>query len=193
MPILAHKGKRLKAKGKYIVIPAAVIDTSFKLQLITTTPDQSVTIPHLSGYDYNYTVDYGDNSPLGTVTSYNDGDCTHVYTTPGTYVMKILGTCETFYTDGSGTMKDVITQVLQWSNTVLKRINLGGCSNLTEVATDTASGLTLVTDFTNMFSVCSSFSSIPSGLFDYAVNATNFYGTFQYTPISSIPSGLFDN
>ena len=34
--------------------------------------------------------------------------------------------------------------------------------------------------------------TIPSGLFDFATNATDFSDAFSITPITSVPTGLFD-
>ena len=69
-------------------------DTAFIFK--ATMPATAVTLPLPSGvYTYNFTVDWGDGSALGTVTSYNDVDAIHTYATSGnTYYVKIKGMCQ---------------------------------------------------------------------------------------------------
>src|SRR5690554_1443950 len=44
--------------------------------------------------NYNMIVDWGDGSPVSTITSWNDSNKTHTYTTNNQYQISILGTCE---------------------------------------------------------------------------------------------------
>ena len=57
----------------------------------TTTPSESITLPLLSGYTNNFTVDWGDGSPTSDVTTYNDADRIHTYTTAGDHQVSITG------------------------------------------------------------------------------------------------------
>jgi hypothetical protein len=131
------------------------ITPSFQFQVTTTGSSQTITIPHLSGYTYNYTITYGDATGTKTVTSYNDIDCTHIYTNPGTYDVVINGVCESFYINNDGNMKLSITKVIQWGDIGIKKISFYGCSNLISIPLDTFC-LYLVNDFTNSFRDCSS-------------------------------------
>ena len=176
-------------KKKLKLVP--LIDTTFKLEITTTNPNQEITIPHLSYYNYNYMVDYGDGTIL-SVISYNDMNCTHIYVNPGVYILKIVGICESIYVNFSGTILLTITKVLSWGNVGLKNINFFGCSNLTEIPTDTIGGLSLIESLYNAFNA-TAITSIPSSLLDYCTVNTDFNGTFNYLNISSIPSKLFDN
>jgi hypothetical protein len=170
---------------------------SFKFSITTVSSNQSITLPHLSGYVHKYTVDYGDGTGLKTVTSYNDANCTHIYTTIGTYVVKINGICETFYVNNNrnpGSVRLLITEVISWGNVGIKKINFLWCEKLTAIPTDIYIGLSLVTEFHNCFCNCFLLTSIPIGLFNYCINATDFFGVFaNCIKITSIPAGLFDN
>lgn len=54
----------------------------------------TVALPLPAGYTYNFTVDWGDGSAVGTVTSDSDPDASHTYTTGGIYDVIIEGTIE---------------------------------------------------------------------------------------------------
>jgi len=172
--------------------PAPTGGTAFKFRVATTSPSQSITIPHLSGYVYNYIVDYGDGTVL-PVTSYNDPNCTHTYAVATGYTISISGVCETIYVNwsawyGANTLKTVI----QWGNVGLKVLNLAGCSSLTSIPTDTLGAFSKITDMSWAFGYCYGLTSIPAGLFDYAVSATSFTYAFYYVnALTSIPADLF--
>ena len=59
----------------------------------TGSDNESITLPLPSGYEYNFTVDWGDTS-TSQVTSHDDTDKTHTYATAGTYTVTISGTVE---------------------------------------------------------------------------------------------------
>ena len=58
----------------------------------TTSANESITLPLRSGYDYDFTVDWGDGSAEATVTAHDDSDKTHTYADAGTYTVIIDGT-----------------------------------------------------------------------------------------------------
>lgn len=53
----------------------------------------SMTLPLISGYNYNFTVNWGDGS-TSSVTAWDDTDKTHTYATAGDYIVAIEGTME---------------------------------------------------------------------------------------------------
>ena len=166
-------------------------DNRLIIEITTSSPNESVTIPHADGYSYNYTVDYGDLSSTETVTSYNDPHTTHTYVSPGTYNIIIDGLCETLYVNGQVFH---ITNIPNWGNTGLKLLNLFGCSDLPSVPTDINGGFAQIETLNSVFRNCTSLTSIPSGLFDYVTGATGCISGFAYcTSLTSIPSGLFDS
>jgi len=171
-------------------IPVPPVDSSFKLEITTTSDNTEIILPHLDGYVYNYVVDYGDGTVL-PVTSYNDVNCKHTYAVTGVYTLKISGTCETFYV-GYSTLpiQDAITKILQWGDVNIVIPNFDGCSNLTSIASD-SQGLSKVTTFEFAFEF-TNITTIPSGLFNYCNSATNFSATFgSCYNLTTIPSGLF--
>ena len=89
---------------------------NLELVLTTVTSNKSVTIPHLNGYNYNYTVKWGDGTASSTVTTYNSANCTHVYTTAGTYTISIKGLCESLYfiSITGTTLRNLLTSVSNW-------------------------------------------------------------------------------
>ena len=169
--------------------------TAFKIEITTTTSSQSVTIPHpTTGYVFNYTIDYGDGSYPGLVVVYNGAACTRIYSTAGTYTVRIGGTCESIYVNNTGTLRTVIRKVLQWGNVGLKQINFYGCINLNSIVTDSTSGLTSIVNFQSSFQSCASLTSLPTDLFRYATGVTSnsFYLTFyNCSGLTSLPDDLF--
>ena len=171
-----------------------ITDPCFKITINTTIPNQEITLPHFGGYVHNYIVDYGDNSGVKTVTSYNDADCTHIYIVPGTYQIKIEGTCETFWVSASSTIRLTITKIISWGDVGIKHMRFYRCENLTNIPNDFIGGLRLITSFDRVFYKCLSLVSIPSGLFRCCSEVTTFENAFYgCSSLTSIPSGLFDN
>ena len=62
-----------------------------------------------TGANYDFTVDWGDGSPTGQVTSSSDVDATHTYASAGDYTITITGTCSAL--DGSGSITGYRTQL----------------------------------------------------------------------------------
>lgn len=131
-----------------------------------------------SNYSYNFTVDYGDNSGLKTVTSYNDPNCTHNYTTAGIYQLSITGICESFYINGDLVLAPLITNVISWGDIKLKYVNFFNCVNLSSIPSDSIAGLSLIKSFYNSFGD-SGLTSIPIDLFDNATLAESFRDAFM--------------
>jgi hypothetical protein len=97
----------------------------------------SMQLPLRSGYNYNFIVDWGDGSQ-DTITTYNQAETLHTYSTGGIYQISIRGLCEAWYFNNGGD-KEKLISIDQWGNTgfidMLSAFN--GCSNLT-TADDTA-------------------------------------------------------
>jgi len=171
-----------------------VIDPVFRMQVETTSMDESITIPHLNDFVYNYVINYGDGSGDKTVNTYDNPNCTHVFTNVGTYDISISGICETIFVNNDGTLKLQLKKILSWGNINLKVLNFYGCSNLNELCGN-GQGLSKVVNFASTFYDCTSLTTIPTDLFRYNVNvSTNgFTSTFQgCTSLTTIPNNLFD-
>jgi len=120
----------------------------------TTTASESITIP-TTGTGYNYTVDWGDGSPISNGVT---GDATHIYATAGIYIVKISGVFPRIFFNFTGD-KTKIKSIEQWGNNVWISMAKAfyGCSNLVNNAAD-APDLSSVTDMNQMFDSASSFN-----------------------------------
>ncbi len=67
--------------------------------------DYEFTLPlkksSISQLKYDFTVDWGDNSGIKKVTSFDDIDKVHTYENGGTYTITIMGSCEGFQNSSS--------------------------------------------------------------------------------------------
>ena len=122
----------------------------------TNTENESVTIPTVDGFTYNYTVNWGDESTDNT--SYT-GNATHEYTKAGTYTVTISGAFPRIRF-GSITNSRItptpsarqIRTVEQWGGQVWTSMQaaFAGCDSLTINATDVPD-LSEVTNMSYMF------------------------------------------
>lgn len=169
-------------------------DLSFIIEIETTSPNQTIVLPHKGGLIYNYIVDYGDGTPPLSVLTYNSANVTHVYVSVGTYIIKILGMCESFEVDlGDANIPLVLTKIISWGSVGLKRLNFYNCTLLNSIAGDTYAGLSLLTSFYNVF-YNSIITTIPSNLFKYCTEVTTFQAVFDACQlIIEIPVGLFNS
>ena len=115
---------------------------------------QSITIPTFGG-GYDYSVDWGDDTPDTTHTDASNTNATHTYTTGGDYEVRISGPFPRIYfNDGSGDGGDrlKIIAINQWGNQQWASMAsaFAGASNLVGLATDMPD-LSSVTDMSDMF------------------------------------------
>ena len=115
----------------------------------TTSADESITIPTVSGLTYNYSVDWdNDGTPDDTGVT---GDASHTYSTPGVHTITISGTFPRiqlgtlvaeldFLDEPTGdfiltptTAAGQIRSVVQWGNIAWSSMELAfaGCDSLT--------------------------------------------------------------
>ena len=167
---------------------------SITLPLVNTRAEGSLS--------YNCTINWGDGSPLSTVTAYNSASATHTYTNAGIYNVEIRGTCEGWSFNNTGS-KLLITAVVYWGDAggfngfkYLKGA-FHGCSNLASLGKGVIlpGGTGILTDgFYRTFTNCSALTSIPTDLFRYntAISSNGFYETFfGCSALTTIPIDLF--
>lgn len=141
-------------------------------------------LPLASNGTTNAEVDWGDGSS-DTLTSWNQAETTHTYSTGGIYTITITGTLEGWFINNGGD-KLKIKEVKNWGNgngLTLKNINGGyfmGASNMTCIATDAPT-----ISASNFQQVFRGASSIVSGVKNWDVSGvTNlifaFYGANDF-------------
>jgi len=112
-------------------------------------------MPLVSGGSYNATVNWGDGSS-DTITSYNQAEVTHTYTSAGQYEVSIEGTLQGWQFISAGDRLKML-DVKQWGVLDLSTHSaFYGCTNLDASATDAPTVSS--TSFFRMFRDCSNFN-----------------------------------
>ncbi len=152
--------------------------------------DNSISLPLVSGYDYNFTVNWGDGTS-SEITSDTDSDITHIYAIAGDYTVTIDGLAEA-WSFGNDVLsdKDKIISVDNFG--AMGWIDLSGafygCSNLTSfVGGDTSN----VTNMSSMFHENSSLVSLDLSHFDTS-KVVDMSTMFKDSIISNLNISSFD-
>lgn len=112
-------------------------------------------MPLVSGGSYNATVNWGDGSS-DTITSYNQQEVTHTYSSAGQYEISIEGTLQGWQFNNAGDRLKML-DVKQWGVLDLSTSSaFYGCTNLDASATDAPTVST--TNFSIMFRDCTNFN-----------------------------------
>ena len=174
----------------------------FVFRITTTAASTVFTVPlvDFAGLGPSLYIQWGDgsaNSPL--ITSSTSSDRIHTYATAGTYTITISGYMPGFRVDNNASIRNLITELVQWGIVGLRVVNFYGCANLTAIPGSASlsgvggyTGLSEVTSFAS-FMRGTRITAIPADLFDFSPNATTFTDSFSsITTITTVPSGLFD-
>jgi len=112
-------------------------------------------MPLVSSGSYNATVNWGDGSS-DTITSYNQQEVTHTYTSAGQYEVSIEGTLQGWQFNNAGDKLKML-DVKQWGVLDLStNAAFYGCTNLDASATDAPTVSS--SSFSNMFRGCTNFN-----------------------------------
>ncbi len=112
-------------------------------------------MPLVSGGNYNATVNWGDGSS-DTITSYNQQEVTHTYSSAGQYEISIEGTLRGWQFNNAGDKLKML-DVKQWGVLDLSTsAAFYGCTNLDASATDAPTVSS--TSFYRMFRACTNFN-----------------------------------
>ena len=106
-------------------------------------------LPSVTSGTYNFVVDWGDGS-TDTITSFNQPEVTHTYSTGGVYTITITGDFTNINPNSTGDPQK-ITEIVKWGGTNLTINNIfafRGCSNMICTATDSP---TLTSDISGCF------------------------------------------
>lgn len=162
--------------------------------------DVTVTLPLVDGYSYNFSVDWGDGSPVSSVNSFGSINKSHIYSS-GNYDIKISGTCQAFCTaldDGEGfyeyneNIYQYITSVTSWGDCDFRLLNFYGCSLMSSIPNSPMGGINDMESYAYLFCL-TNVSIIPENIFENSANGLDFSYCFFGCPITNIPSGLLYN
>ncbi|MDO5969548.1 LamG-like jellyroll fold domain-containing protein [Flavivirga aquimarina] len=155
-------------------------DVPFITTWQTTTANESITIPINGDYDYDFIVDWGDNSTSDIATNnVNDAALTHTYTNADTYTVTITGVFPAIYFNNiDADNQNKIQTVEQWGNILWSWMGdaFEGCSNLDVYASD-APNLLNVTHMWGMFRDASSFTGQNTDLNSWNVSNVEAFST----------------
>jgi hypothetical protein len=174
----------------------------FVFKVTTTSANTVFTCPltDFGGLTPNLVINWGDGSSSPVITASNSVNRVHTYVSAGTYNVTISGTMPGFQVNNNTSIRNLITELVQWGTVGLRTINFYGCVNLTAIPGSTSlsgvggyTGLIDVLNFSN-FMNGTRITAIPSDIFDYSPNATIFASAFAtISTLTTVPSGLFDN
>ena len=215
---LKHKSDRLNFKGSSIVLKSKPftlkIDTRKQDDGNPDDPNDDIFYYGLykPGEDvglndviYDFDIDWGDGTDIQSYDNQrviddsilNSGSgyhhLEHQYPTPGEYTIKVygrIGSITTSFMEG----KAKYIEVIQWGNGIwyITEFGLQDTENLSISATDTPK-FQRPLSFRGFLSY-SGIESVPSNIFDKAINNESFSQTFNSSEnLASIPSGLFNN
>jgi len=151
----------------------------------TTTTNESITIPTVSGLTYDYAVDWGD----GTIDTNINGSATHTYATAGIQTVSIIGTFPRLNFRFSADRNKIQT-IEQWGVIVWSSMEeaFRGCSNIEVVATDVPD-LSNVSTLKSMFNGCSNMLGNSSFNNWDTSNVTNMEAVFLNASSFNSPIG----
>jgi len=161
---------------------------------ITLGDGETFTMPTSTGYNYDYVVYWGDGEVSPTITTYDDSNRAHTYTSSGTYTVRVPGLIESFYVGSNSAIDTKIVSVNRWGTVgMFKQLNFYGCENLLTLPTESGK-LTNVETFNKLFYWCRSLMEIPEGLLWGNTIATVFDNAFSIIDynLTTIPERLFE-
>lgn len=178
--ITLNAGFKVELGGEFSAsIEDCILQEPFVTKWVTTSTNESITIPTFFGEIYNYTVDWGD---MSTSTYTSDGttsaDATHEYSIADEYTVTITGTFPRIYFNNSGD-KDKIEEITNWGTIVWSSMEsaFSYCVNLNVTAGDTPD-LDNVKSMHAMFLGCTSLDSFSFSEWDVS-NVEDMSALFQ--------------
>lgn len=152
-----------------------------------SSANNQIKLPLESIGTYNFQVDWGDGSK-NTITTYNQAEVTHTYSSIGTYTVKIKGICKGFRFNDTGDRLKLL-EIKKWSNLELGNSGsyLYGCANLKITATDRLKNSTM-TSMSNGFRGCTNLTCDLSKI--DTSNITTMFATFAESNFNQSVSSL---
>jgi surface protein len=144
-----------------------------------SSAEDQITLPLESDGTYNFSVNWGDGTE-NIISTWDDPNKTHTYTSAGVYTLTIHGTLTGFRFNFDGDRLK-LTNISQFGS--LKLGNNGGyfrgATNLTMTATDPLN-LKGTTNLSDAFSACQSLTTVPSMANWDTSQVTNMSQMFAY-------------
>jgi hypothetical protein len=126
-----------------------LVPSSFVSEWLTTVADETITLLLKTGYNYNFQVDWGDGTPVDTITSFNQAEATHTYASAGSHTVTMSGLAEAWSFNNGGDKLKIISVTdfgdMGWIDLAGA---FSGCTNLTAFA---GGNTAAVTNMSGMF------------------------------------------
>jgi surface protein len=119
-----------------------------------------IQLPLKSNGTYDFVVYWGDGTQ-DTITSWNQAETLHTYTSAGIYTISLIGTIQGFAFEGAGDLNKILS-ITTFGNVILGDYSnwvFGGCVNLDLTAVQDVPDLSTMTTLEGMFNTYS-FSTI---------------------------------
>ena len=143
---------------------------------------------------YNFTVDWGDGSPIDTITVWNDPLTLHTYGASGTYTITITGQIEGFRFDNTGD-RDKLLSITSWGSDFRLGNSNGyfrGCTNLDLSFVSDILDLTGTLSMINTFRDCNSLTTVNNMDLWNTTSVTNMNGVFLGATSFNQPIGTWN-
>jgi surface protein len=144
-----------------------------------SSSSNQVKLPLKSDGVYNFTVSWGDGN-TDTITTWNQAETTHTYTSTGTYIITIDGTCQGFAFENTGDRGKILS-ITSFGNVIFGNYNgiFYGCLNLNLPSVTDIPNLSTMNSLYNMFNGCGSLTTVNNiNSWDLST-ITSTHGMFQ--------------
>jgi len=137
--------------------------SSWKTDNLSTGSSASnqIRLPLVETGTYDFIVYWGDGSS-SNITSWNQDEVTHTYSSTGIYTIKIFGTCHCWAFNNTGDRLKII-DISQWGSVPFGQVaaegSFHGCANLTTLTATDAPKLVANAKLTSFFRDCRLFNS----------------------------------
>ena len=174
----------LANRKSFVVTPSIVYNVPSTLNFTSTwdttktsegsSANNQIDLPLEDGGEYNFTVFWGDGTSRH-VTSWDDVDRNHTYSTSGIYTIDIVGEINGFRFNGGGD-KNKLINITSWGGLLLGNSGgyFRGAENLVNISGEV--NLSRTTDFSEMFRGASKFN-VDIGDWDVS-EVTNMFAMF---------------